>query len=144
MLVEANIDDMNPQFYDYIMEQMLKMGVKEVFLTPVFMKKNRPATLLTVICTLEQMPVVTEFLFRETTTIGLRWREERRARADREVRLFNTRYGKIRFKLARWEGAVINVSPEYEDCKRLALKRKIPLKEVFEEARRLAVTISKG
>jgi hypothetical protein len=90
------------------------------------------------------MPGVTEFLFRETTTIGLRWREERRARADREIRLFNTKYGKIRFKLARWEGAVINVSPEYEDCKRLALERNIPLKEVFEETKRLAATISKG
>jgi len=143
-VVETNIDDMNPQFYDYIMEQMLKMGVKEVFLTPVFMKKNRPATLLTAICSPGQMPVVTEFLFRETTTIGLRWREERRALADRETLSFDTKYGKIRFKLARWEGAVINVSPEYEDCKRLALERKIPLKEVFEEARRLAVTISKG
>ena len=135
---------MNPQFYDYIMEQMLKMGVKEVFLTPVFMKKNRPATLLTAICSPEQMPAVTEFLFRETTTIGLRWREEKRALADREIRLFDTKYGKIRFKLARWEGAVINVSPEYEDCKRLALKREIPLKEVFEEAKRLAVAVSKG
>ena len=144
MVVETNIDDMNPQFYDYIMEQMLKMGVKEVFLTPVFMKKNRPATLLTAICSPGQMPVVTEFLFRETTTIGLRWREERRALADRETLSFDTKYGKIRFKLARWEGAVINVSPEYEDCKRLALERKIPLKEVFEEARRLAVTVSKG
>jgi uncharacterized protein (DUF111 family) len=144
MVVETNIDDMNPQFYDYIMEQMLKMEVKEVYLTPVFMKKNRLATLLTAICSLGQMPAVTEFLLRETTTIGLRWREERRARADREIRLFETRYGKIRFKLARWEGTVINVSPEYEDCKRLALEKKIPLKEVFEETRRLAATISKG
>jgi uncharacterized protein (TIGR00299 family) protein len=144
MVVETNIDDMNPQFYDYIMEQMLKMGVKEVFLTPVFMKKNRPATLLTAICSLGQMPVVTEFLFRETTTIGLRWREERRALADRETLSFDTKYGKIRFKLAWWGGKVINVSPEYEDCKRLALERKIPLKEVFLEARRLAVTVSKG
>ena len=144
MVVETNIDDMNPQFYDYIMEQMLKMGIKEVFLTPVFMKKNRPATLLTTICSLGQMPAVTEFLLRETTTIGLRWREERRALADRETRSFDTRYGKIRFKLARWEGAVINISPEYEDCKRLALERKIPLKVVFEEAKRLAATISQG
>ena len=144
MVVETNIDDMNPQFYDYIMEQMLKMGVKEIFLTPVFMKKNRPATLLTAICSPGQMPVVTEFLLRETTTIGLRWREEKRTRADRETRPFDTRYGKIRFKLARWEGTVINVSPEYEDCKRLALERKIPLKVVFEEAKRLAATISQG
>jgi len=144
MVVETNIDDMNPQFYDYVMEQMFEMGVKEVFLTPVFMKKNRPATLLTAICSLAQMPAVTEFLLRETTTIGLRWREERRARADRETRSFDTKYGTIRFKVAWWEGNVINVSPEYEDCKRLALKKKIPLKEVFEEAKRLAGTVSEG
>jgi hypothetical protein len=138
MVVETNIDDMNPQFYDYIMEQMLEMGVKEVFLTPVFMKKNRPATLLTAICSLGQMPVVTEFLLRETTTIGLRWREERRERAERETRSFDTRYGKIRFKLARWEGTVINLSPEYEDCKKLATRTGVPLKDIFEEAKKAA------
>jgi len=71
------------------------------------------------------MPVVTEFLLRETTTIGLGGVKRRGRRADRETRSFDTRYGKIRFKLARWEGTVINVSPEYEDCKRLALERKI-------------------
>lgn len=108
------------------------------------MKKNRPATLLTVICLPLQLSTVIEFLLRETTTLGLRWHEEERARADREILNFETKYGKIRFKIARWEGDVINLFPEYEDCKRLALKRKIPLKDVFEEAKKVAVTFQES
>jgi hypothetical protein len=142
-VVETNIDDMNPQFYDYVMEKLLAMEVQEVFLTPVMMKKNRPATLLTVICPSEKLPAVTEFFLRETTTLGLRWHEEERARANREILTLLTIYGKIRFKLARWEGRIVNLSPEYEDCKRLALKKGIPLKEVFEEAKKEAITFLK-
>jgi uncharacterized protein (TIGR00299 family) protein len=144
LVVETNIDDMNPQFYDYVMEKLFNMKVKEVFLTPILMKKNRPATLLTVICPPEKLPSIISFLLRETTTLGLRWHEEERARADREVLILETRYGTIRFKVARWEGSVINLSPEYEDCKRLALKRKIPLKDVFEEAKKVAITFQES
>jgi len=140
MVVETNIDDMNPQFYDYMIEKLLAMGVMEVFLTPIMMKKNRPGTLLKVICPSEKLTSVTGFLLKETTTLGLRWHEEERNRADREILTLGTRYGKIRFKLARWEGRVVNLSPEYEDCKRLAVKKKITLKEVFEEARKEALT----
>jgi uncharacterized protein (DUF111 family) len=140
MVVETNIDDMNPQFYDYMIEKLLAMGVMEVFLTPIMMKKNRPGTLLKVICPSEKLTSVTGFLLKETTTLGLRWHEEERNRADREILTLGTRYGKIRFKLARWEGKVVNLSPEYEDCKRLAVKKKITLKEVFEEARKEALT----
>ena len=140
MVVETNIDDMNPQFYDYLIERLLAMGVMEVFLTPIMMKKNRPGTLLKVICRSERLASVTDFLFKETTTLGVRWHEEERNRADREILTLGTRYGKIRFKLARWEGSVVNLSPEYEDCKRLAVKKKRTLKEVFEEARKRAAT----
>src|SRR4030042_1900138 len=136
MVIETNIDDMNPQFYDYVMERLLSMQVQDVFLTPVLMKKNRPATLVTVICPSEKMSSVAEFLLRETTTLGLRWHEEERAIAQREILTLPTKHGKIRFKLARWEGKPINLAPEYEDCKRLALTKKIPLKEVFEEAKK--------
>ncbi len=100
------------------------------------MKKNRPATLLTIISSPEKLPSITQFLLKETTTLGLRWREEVRARADREILSFQTKFGKMRFKLAKWDGKIINVSPEYEDCKRLALKKRISLKEVFEEVRK--------
>ena len=140
-VIETNIDDMNPQFYDYLMERLLGMEVQEVFLTPILMKKNRPATLLTVICPYEKLSSIIEFLLNETTTLGLRWREEERSCADRENLVLDTRYGKVRFKLAKWQGRVVNLSPEYEDCKRLALKKGISLKEVFEEAKKVAMTL---
>ena len=144
VVVETNIDDMNPQFYDYVMERLFAMEVLEVFVTPVLMKKNRPGQLLTVICPSEKLSSVTTFLLRETTTLGLRWHEEERAKTDREILPLRTKYGRIRFKLARWEGKVINLSPEYEDCKRLALEKRVPLKEIFEEARKEAMTFRKG
>ena len=136
LVIETNIDDMNPQFYDFVMEGLFAIGIKDVFLTPIIMKKNRPATLLTIISSPEKLSSVTQFLLKETTTLGLRWREEVRARADREILSFQTKFGKMRFKLAKWDGKIINVSPEYEDCKRLALKKRISLKEVFEEVRK--------
>lgn len=143
-VIETNIDDMNPQFYDYVIEKLLTMEVLEVFITPVLMKKNRPGHLLTVICSSEKLTSVTTFLLRETTTLGLRWHEEERAKTDREILSLQTKHGRIRFKLARWEGKVINLSPEYEDCKRLALEKRVPLKEVFEEARKEAMTFREG
>ena len=143
VIIQTNIDDMNPQFYDYIMEKLLAMNVLEVFLTPILMKKNRPGTLLTVIGPSEKRPAITEFLLKETTTLGLRWHEEERAKTEREIQTKETRYGKIRFKLARWEGRVVNISPEYEDCKRLALKKGVPLKDIFEEAKRLTTRFQK-
>jgi hypothetical protein len=144
MVIETNIDDMNPQFYDYVMEKLFAMEVQDVFLTPILMKKSRPATLLTVICHSEKLPSIVEFLLRETTTLGLRWHEEERARADRKILKLQTKYGEIHFKLARWEGRAINLSPEYEDCKRLALKKRILLKDVFEEAKKVAMAWIEG
>ncbi len=141
LVIETNIDDMNPQFYDYVMEKLFDMKVQDVFLTPILMKKNRPATLLTVICSPQKLSSIISFLLQETTTLGLRWHEEERARAEREIRALETKHGTIRFKIARWEENLINFSPEYEDCKRLALRKKIPLKDVFEEAKRVAATL---
>ncbi len=141
MVVETNIDDMNPQFYDYVMERLLALEVMDVFVTPILMKKNRPATLLTVICPAEKLPSVTRFLLKETTTLGMRWHEEERARADREIITLQTKHGSMRFKLARWEGKLVNLSPEYEDCKKLATRTGIPLKDIFEEAKKAARTV---
>ena len=143
-VIETNIDDMNPQIYDYLIEKLLAMGVLDVFLTPILMKKSRPATLLTVICPSDRRSAVTGFILRETTTLGLRWREEERAKADREMIRLDTKYGKIHFKMARWGGRMTNLSPEYEDCKRLASEKRVPLKAVFDEARRVATTKIEG
>lgn len=138
-VIETNIDDMNPQLYDHVMERLFSMQVLDVFMTPIQMKKNRPATLLTVITKPDQMAQVTEFLLKETTTLGLRWREEERARADREILTLGTRYGKVRFKVARWGKEVVNVSPEFEDCRAAAQKKAVSLKTVLDEARKVGL-----
>jgi hypothetical protein len=137
VVIQTNIDDMNPQFYDYLIEKLLTLEALDVFITPILMKKNRPGHLLTVICPSRELPSITKFLLRETTTLGLRWHEEERATADREILNLRTQYGKIHMKLARWKGKIVNISPEYEDCKRLALEKGVPLKDIFEEAKRL-------
>ena len=144
VVIETNIDDMNPQFYDYVIEKLKAMYDLDVFINTILMKKNIQGHLLTVICPPERLSHVTAFLLRETTTLGLRWHEEERARTDREILPLQTKYGRIHFKLARWEGRVINLSPEYEDCKKLALEKRVPLKEVFEEARKEAMAFRKS
>ncbi|MDM8552865.1 nickel pincer cofactor biosynthesis protein LarC [Desulfobacterales bacterium HSG2] len=133
-VIETGIDDMNPQIYGYLAERMLEMGALDVFLTPLQMKKNRPGTLITVICRPETVGKFSDFLIRETTTIGLRWRTDRRIKAQRTIEEVETEYGVIRFKTARVAGEVVNVSPEYEDCRRAALEEKVPLKEVMKAA----------
>jgi uncharacterized protein (TIGR00299 family) protein len=143
-VIETNIDDMNPQFFDYVIENLLKEGALDVFLTPILMKKSRPATLLTVICPSEKLRPVTDFIFRETTTLGVRFREEERAKTERDIFSLKTKYGMVRFKSARWEGKKVNLSPEYEDCKNLALKTKRPLKEIYDEARKEANAFSRN
>lgn len=139
MIIETNIDDMNPQLYDYIMEKLFSIGAREVFLTPVIMKKNRPATLLSIISSIDKLNPIKEFLLKESTTIGVRWHEEERICAEREEVTLKTKYGNLRFKMARWNGELISFSPEYEDCKKLALDKGVSIKDVFDEAKRIVL-----
>lgn len=134
-VAETNIDDMNPQIYDYLIGRLLDMGALDVFLVPTQMKKNRPGTLLTVLCAPEKIGEFADFLLRETTTIGLRWRIDNRTTARRSIREVQTPYGTVRIKVAEVNGNTINATPEYEDCKRLALENNVPLKEIMEQAR---------
>ena len=138
-VLETNIDDMNPQMYDYLMSRMLEMGALDVFLSPVQMKKNRPGTLVTVICQPHLVERFTDFVLRETTTIGLRWRLENHLKADGTIREVRTQYGPVRCKVAETNERITNISPEYEDCKRIALEKKVPLKEVMEAAKAAAL-----
>jgi uncharacterized protein (TIGR00299 family) protein len=133
-VIETGIDDMNPQIYEYVMQQLPEMGALDVFLTPIQMKKNRPATLLTVICPPEDVEKISHFLMRETTTIGLRWRIDRRIKARRRLKKIQTEYGTVSIKTAEIGEEVVNIMPEYEDCKRIASEKKIPLKQVMEAA----------
>lgn len=134
-VLETNIDDMNPQMYDYLMGKMLEMGALDVFLSPVQMKKNRPGVLITILCTPDRVERFSDFLMRETTTLGVRWRTDHRIKAQRRIRDVQTRYGVIRCKVAEGSDGVINIAPEYDDCKRIALQHNIPLKQVMEEAK---------
>lgn len=143
-VIETNIDDMNPQLYDYLIQKILDLGALDVFLTPIQMKKNRPGTLVSVICPVEAVEKFADFLLQETTTIGLRWRVEDRFKAERSIREVETRYGRVRFKVAQLGEQTINVSPEYEDCKRLAFEKGVALREVMEEARRVALELKRG
>jgi pyridinium-3,5-bisthiocarboxylic acid mononucleotide nickel chelatase len=134
-VVETNIDDMNPQIYDYLIEKLFEMGVMDTFLIPVQMKKNRPGTLLTVLCSPAMVEKVAEFLFRETTSIGLRWRIDQRIKTHRKIENIETVYGSIQCKVSGIkDGEVLNVFPEYEDCKKIALEKKVPLKDVMQKA----------
>lgn len=128
--VEADIDDMNPQIFGLLMDRLLAEGALDVFYTPIQMKKSRPGTLLTVIATPDARLRLTDTIFRETTTIGVRYREMWRECLDRETVTVETAVGDIRVKVAQRNGEVLNVSPEFDDCVRIARERNVPLKDV--------------
>lgn len=131
LLLECNIDDMNPERYDYVMERLLEAGAFDVFLTPTIMKKSRPAVILSVLCGEEQAHEMKETLFSETTTLGMRESRVLRTMLRREIVSRSTPYGKVRIKRAYFRGRIIRSKPEYDDCRRLAGKHGIPLAEVY-------------
>lgn len=133
-LLEANIDDLNPEFYGHLMERLFTAGALDVYLTPVQMKKNRPGVLLSVACPPAKAEALAALVFAETTTIGLRRQEVQRWALARERVEVETPYGSVGVKVARLGGKVMTASPEYEDCRRLALERGVPLKEVYAAA----------
>jgi uncharacterized protein (TIGR00299 family) protein len=130
VVVEAEIDDMNPQIFGVLMDRLLAEGALDVFYTPVQMKKNRPGTLLTLLAAPEARERLTSTIFRETTTIGVRYREMTRECLDRETITVATPLGDVRFKVARRNGEVLNASPEFDDCARIARERDVPVKDV--------------
>ena len=130
VVLECEIDDMNPQLFGPLMDQLHGSGALDVFYAPVQMKKNRPGTLVTVVARPEDRSRLTGILFAETTTIGVRYREMRRERLDREVRTIATPVGPMRVKIATRDGAVMNASPEFDDCARAAADHGLPIKEV--------------
>jgi len=130
VVIEAEIDDMNPQIFGVLMDRLLADGALDVFYTAIQMKKNRPGTLLTVVAPPELRARLTAIVFRESTTIGLRFREMQRECLDRETVVIDTPLGPVRFKVARRDGAIMNASPEFDDCVRLAAEHGRPVKDV--------------
>jgi pyridinium-3,5-bisthiocarboxylic acid mononucleotide nickel chelatase len=133
-VLEANLDDMNPQIYGYFLEKALAAGALDVFATSVQMKKNRPGMLVTVLCKPEDEAKFHEMLFAETTTLGVRtYTAERRVLA-RQWETVPTAFGDVRIKVARLNGHIRQASPEFEDCRKLAEAKNVPLHRVMDEA----------
>jgi len=134
IVLEANLDDMNPQVYGYFAERALEAGALDVFSIPVQMKKNRPGQLVTVLCKPADREKLCDLLFHETTTLGVRQSNVKRRTLQRESIAVETSLGSIRMKIARLNGHILNVAPEYEDCQKVAAERGVPLKRVLAEA----------
>jgi len=129
-VLACEIDDMNPQIFGAVMDRLYAAGALEVFYQPVQMKKNRPGTLMTIVCAPERRDGLAALVFRETTTIGIRQQEMARLCLDREMVPVETAYGVVRFKIARLDGAVLNAQPEFDDLAQLAADRDVPIKMV--------------
>ncbi len=135
-VLEANLDDLNPQVFGYVMDRLLEEGALDAFGIPVQMKKNRPGMLLTALCKPEDASRLTQIIFTETTTLGVRRRDEVRQILARRWENVCTQWGDVRIKIASMNGTVTNYAPEYEDCRRIAAEHRVPLKTVMLEAAR--------
>jgi pyridinium-3,5-bisthiocarboxylic acid mononucleotide nickel chelatase len=133
LVMETNIDDMNPELYDYVIERLFAAGARDVFLTPIQMKKNRPATLLRIIAEPSKREELAEILFRETSTLGIRYHRVGRMILKRSFASVKTRYGTVRAKVIKTPDGATETTPEYDDLKRIAVARKIPLKLLYNE-----------
>ncbi len=138
-VLEANLDDLNPQVFGYVMDRLLEEGALDVFAMPVQMKKNRPGSLLTVLCKPEDAGKLTQLIFTETTTLGVRRRDEMRQTLARRWENVHTKWGEVRIKIASMNGTITNYAAEYEDCRRIATEHRVPLKTVMQEAARAYV-----
>jgi len=133
--VETTIDDMSPQLYEPLIERLFEAGALDVYLQPVIMKRGRPGIVVTVLCAPERAGDLSRALFEESTTIGVRWSERRRARLQREMIVLTTAYGAIPFKVSRLQGRIVTVTPEFADVARIAREKSLPVREVLDQAR---------
>ncbi len=133
-VIEANVDDMNPQVYGYFAEKALAAGALDVWSTSALMKKSRPGIVITILCEPSNTQRMMDLLFRETTTIGVRTHEAQRKILDREFVRVKTEWGDVRIKVSRLAGAIVNAAPEFEDCKKIAESNGVPLKSIIAAA----------
>jgi pyridinium-3,5-bisthiocarboxylic acid mononucleotide nickel chelatase len=133
--LETTIDDMSPQLYEPLMDRLLAGGALDVFLTPVIMKRSRPGVVLSALCPPDRVGDLSRLLFEESSTIGVRWSERRRARLERQTRAVQTAYGPVACKVSRLEGRVVTVTPEFAEVVRLAREKSLPVREVLDQAR---------
>jgi uncharacterized protein (TIGR00299 family) protein len=135
-VIEANLDDMNPQIYGYLQEKALAAGALDIYTTPVQMKKNRPGTLLTILSKPSDTNALMSMIFAETTSLGVRTYRAQRRILPRESVSVHTQYGDVRIKLSRVNGHIQHIAPEFEDCRKLAVENNVPLQRVISDALR--------
>jgi hypothetical protein len=133
LILETNIDDMNPQFYEGVMNRLFEAGALDVFLENIIMKKSRPAIKLTAIIRERDVDPISDILFAETTTIGIRMYRAEREILEREIKNVKTRYGIVRFKISRHKGKILTATPEYDDLKAISDKTGIPVRNITAE-----------
>lgn len=127
VILESNLDDLSPQIIGHVMERAFEYGASDCWFTPIQMKKNRPATLISILCRRELKTAMTDLLFKETSTLGIRYRDVEREVLDREMVMVNTAYGQVKVKLGRRKGVVVNAMPEYDDVVRVAIENGVTL-----------------
>jgi uncharacterized protein (TIGR00299 family) protein len=138
VLLETNIDDLNPEIYDYVMDRLFQAGALDVFLTSIQMKKNRPGMLLQVLTQSHNTELLRKIIFEETTTLGIREQMVERYALHRESRRILTPYGNVRVKLAHLGDGKVKAAPEYDDCRKLAQEHQVPIQEIYISAQSIA------
>jgi len=133
VMIETNIDDMNPELFDAVMESLFEAGALDVYFSSITMKKNRPATKVSVLAEKKEREVLSKILLRETTSFGVRFYEVGRLTLDREIQKLKTSYGVIKIKIGSLDGETVQATPEFEDCRNAARKKKIPVKKVYDD-----------
>jgi uncharacterized protein (TIGR00299 family) protein len=138
LVLETNLDDLNPELYGFVLERLFEAGAQDAWLTPIVMKKGRPAVTVSVLCSPARQEALRHVLFRETGTLGIRGMPVQKQALEREWIEVRTAHGEVRVKIGRLEGVVVSVAPEYEDCAAIARVAGIPAREVYDDAGALA------
>jgi hypothetical protein len=134
VVLETNLDDVSGEILGHFVETALTAGALDVFYTPIQMKKNRPGVLLTVLCAETDADKFSELILRETSAFGIRRTVAERRKLRREFTRVKTPLGEITVKIGRLNGKVVHAAPEFESCKKLAVRAKVPLKRIYEAA----------
>jgi hypothetical protein len=132
-ILQANIDDMNPEIFPFVMDKLFENGANDVYLSPIVMKKGRNGTLLNVLCSVKKISSMESIIFSETSTIGIRSLPVGVHRLGRTIDAVKTKWGSVPIKISKYFDQIVQVSPEFEDCKKLAIQHKVPLKLVYQE-----------
>jgi uncharacterized protein (TIGR00299 family) protein len=132
-ILECNIDDMNPEMYGFVMDTLFDLGADDVFITPISMKKARPASKLSVLCSEDKKEAMVESLLTQTTTLGVRSYRVEKTMLQREFSSLSTPYGEVTIKTGFFKGQKLKAKPEYEDCVRIAKENNIPVNQVYQE-----------